>query len=180
MGNNLLANNPFAILTFVAAPAILTNATSVLAMSTINRMLRARERMHELYAESESAANRTQTFMEQVSRTESQGIFLVRALGWIYMALSAFAAASLVTLLGAVAGQVGDPVWMHMVVGIGLTLGVLGVAGLVGGCVNLFRATQLSMVNIRQEAALIRARVETQAAQQVQKQWRPFDQGLPH
>ena len=31
--------SPFAALTFVAAPAILTNASSVLAMSTINRML---------------------------------------------------------------------------------------------------------------------------------------------
>jgi hypothetical protein len=32
--------SPFAALTFVAAPAILTNASSVLAMSAINRMLR--------------------------------------------------------------------------------------------------------------------------------------------
>jgi hypothetical protein len=33
--------SPFAALTFVAASAILTNASSVLAMSTINRMFRA-------------------------------------------------------------------------------------------------------------------------------------------
>ena len=43
MGDNL--HSPFAVLTFIVAPAILTNATSVLAMSTINRMLRTRERM---------------------------------------------------------------------------------------------------------------------------------------
>ena len=158
MGNNLLTNNPFAILTFIAAPAILTNATSVLAMSTINRMLRARERMHQLYAESEASAARGQAFIEQVNRGERQGIFLVHALGWIYVALGAFAAASLVTLLGAVAGQLGSADLMHLVVGLGLALGIVGVAGLVGGCVNLFRATQLSLVNIRQEAALIRAR----------------------
>lgn len=33
-----LAQSPFAVLTFIAAPAILTNASSVLAMSTINRI----------------------------------------------------------------------------------------------------------------------------------------------
>jgi hypothetical protein len=42
MGSNLLTDNPFGVLTFIVAPAILTNATSVLAMSTINRMLHAR------------------------------------------------------------------------------------------------------------------------------------------
>ena len=158
MGNNLLVNNPFAILTFIAAPAILTNATSVLAMSTINRMLRARERMHQLYAESQETADHDAAFIEQVNRAEAQGIFLVHAMGWIYVALGAFAAASLVTLLGAVAGQFGNPLLMHIVIGLGLTMGILGVAGLIGGCVNLFRATQLSLLNIRQEAALIRAR----------------------
>jgi len=40
--------SPFAVLTFIAAPAPLTNATSVLALSTINRMLRTRDRMTEL------------------------------------------------------------------------------------------------------------------------------------
>jgi hypothetical protein len=52
MEEHLLTNNPFAVLTFIAAPALLTNATSVLAMSTINRMLRTRDRMHELFKES--------------------------------------------------------------------------------------------------------------------------------
>src|ERR1700744_1289165 len=117
MGNNLLVTNPFAILTFIAAPAILTNATSVLAMSTINRMLRARERMHQLYAQSQEAANRDAAFIEQVNRAEAQGIFLVHAMGWIYVALGAFAAASLVTLLGAVVGQFGNPLLMHIVIG---------------------------------------------------------------
>ena len=49
-----LAQSPFAVVTFIAAPALLTNASSVLAMSTINRMLRTRDRMHELFAKSET------------------------------------------------------------------------------------------------------------------------------
>src|SRR5215468_4741799 len=101
MNSGSLTDNPFAVLTFIVAPAILTNATSVLAMSTINRMLRTRERMHELLTESESAARlHGSSFITQVNRVERQGILLLRAMRWIYVSLGAFAAASFVTLLG--------------------------------------------------------------------------------
>jgi uncharacterized protein DUF2721 len=163
MGSNLLTQNPFAVLTFIVAPAILTNATSVLAMSTINRMLRTRERMQQLFAESEDAKQLHGTrLVEQVNRVERQAVLLLSAMRWIYVSLGAFAAASLVTLLGGVSGQLGNEILVGIVVGTGLLLGVLGVAGLVGGCVNLFHATQLSLMNIREEAALIRARQEQQ------------------
>src|SRR5215212_1156380 len=100
MESNLLTQNPFAVLTFIAAPAILTNATSVLAMSTINRMLRTRERMQELFAQSEAAAEfRGERFLAQVNRVERQAVLLLGAMRAIYVALGAFAAASLVTLL---------------------------------------------------------------------------------
>lgn len=159
MGNNLLIQSPFAVLTFIVVPAILTNATSVLAMSTINRMLRARERMHELYAESEDSSKfHEANFIAQVNRVEKQGLDLRRALRWIYVSLGAFAAATLVTLLGAVSGQLGNDTLLGIVVGAGFLLGLLGVFGLVIGCLNLLSATQLSLVNIREEATLIRAR----------------------
>jgi hypothetical protein len=155
MGNNLLMQNPFAVLTFIAAPAVLTNATSVLALSTINRMLRTRERMHELLTESQQM--RGENLLAQVNRVERQGILLLRAMAWVYLALGAFAAATLVTLLGAVAGQLDNAGFMHVVIGIGLALGFVGVAGVVGGSIHLFRATQLSLESIREEADWIRA-----------------------
>lgn len=78
MGGNLLTNNPFAILTFIAAPAILTNATSVLAMSTINRMLRTRDRMHELLKESADPATAQEPkFVEKADRVEQQAKLLL-------------------------------------------------------------------------------------------------------
>jgi len=168
MGENLLTQNPFAVLTVIVAPALLTNATSVLAMSTINRMLRTRERMQELYEKSESGAQfRGDSFLEQVNRVERQALLMLTAMRWIYSALGAFAAASLVTLVGALSGQLGSPVLVRAVIGAGLALGFVGVAGLVGGSVNLFRATQLSLMNIREEAALIRSRQEAQRIQKV-------------
>ncbi len=162
MGNNFIIQNPFAILTFIAAPAILTNAASVLAMSTINRMLRTRERMHQMFKEStDSVVANNPQFIAQVSRAERQGLLLLSALHWIYVAIGSFAAASLVTLIGAGVGQLGNTFMMRIIVGAGLLLGISGISGLIGGCVNLFKATQLSLVNIREEAELIRARQTT-------------------
>jgi hypothetical protein len=106
MGNslNLLANNPFAVLTFIAAPALLTNASCVLALSTINRLLRTRDSMRELLRESENATQtRGPKFIGHVNRVERQASLLLRALHFIYVGLGGFVAATLVTLLGAVA-----------------------------------------------------------------------------
>ncbi len=159
MGPNSLTQSPFAVLTFIVAPAILTNATSVLAMSTINRMLRTRERMRDLFEESEKGTpSGSERLVAQVNRVEMQAVLLLKAMRAIYVALGAFAAASLVTLLGAVLGPWETAVMVRVIVGAGLMLGFTGVGGLIVGCVNLFRATRLSMVNIREEAALIRAR----------------------
>ena len=41
-----LATDPFAILTVVVAPAVLTNASSVLALGTNNRLTRVADRTH--------------------------------------------------------------------------------------------------------------------------------------
>src|SRR5205814_100593 len=102
METTSLAQSPFAVLTFIAAPALLTNASSVLALSTINRMLRTRDRMHELFAKSEAGAQSGENaarLIQQVNRVEKQAALLLRALHSIYVALAAFASATLVTLL---------------------------------------------------------------------------------
>src|SRR5688572_26232638 len=101
MDASSLSQNPYAVPTSIAAPAILTSASSVLAMSTINRMLRARERMHQLLTEAESPTLYSgAVLMDLVNRAEQQGLLLLRAMRWIYVALGSFAAATLVTLLG--------------------------------------------------------------------------------
>src|SRR5712691_6565238 len=100
MDTGSVVQSPFATLTFVAAPALLTNATSVLALSTINRMLRTRDRMHELFDKSEAGEypeSEGVRLIEQVNRVEKQAVLLLRALRSIYVALGAFGAATLVT-----------------------------------------------------------------------------------
>src|SRR3989442_2202144 len=153
-----LTHSPFAVLTFIVAPALLTNSSSVLALSTINRMLRTRERMHELFAKSDAgglADSEAARLVEQVNRVEKQAVLLLRALHSIYVALGAFSAATLVTLLGAVLGPFQGAIWFRALGGVGLVLGFGGVGGLVFGSRSLFQATQLSLVNILEEPGLI-------------------------
>lgn len=159
MDPNSLTQNPFGALTFVAAPALLTNASSVLALGTINRMLRTRDRMHELFTESKTGGQTPEerNYRRAVTdRVERQAALLLKALHSIYFALASFASATLVTLLGAGVALVADGLWVHALALLGLFLGFFGAGGLVLGCVSLFRATQISLVNIRDEAALIR------------------------
>ena len=159
--------SPFAALTFIAAPALLTNACSVLVLSTINRMLRTRDRMHELFNKSEAGGHSeadASRLVEQVNRVERQGLLLLRALHSIYVALAAFACATLITLLGAGLAHLQGDIWLRLLAWTGVVLGFIGVGGLVLGCVNLFQATQISLRNIREEADLIRQRQARRAA----------------
>ena len=159
MGDNVLTHNPFAVLTFIVAPALLTNASSLLVLSTTNRMLRTRERMEELFEQSEKSPEfRGEKFLEKVNRVESQAFLLLTAMRWIYVALGSFATGSLVTLLGAISGRLLGPGGVHTVIVTGLLLGLIGVGGLVAGCFNLFWATRLSLANLRDEAKMIRDR----------------------
>ncbi|MEI4884050.1 hypothetical protein, partial [Klebsiella pneumoniae] len=83
----------------------------------------------------------------------------------------AFAAATLVTLLGAALVNYQAAVWFWALAGLGLLLGFLGVTGLVLGSGALFRATRLSLLNIADEAALIRKQqLHRKAAQAAQRQ----------
>jgi hypothetical protein len=156
-----LSQSSFAALTFIAAPALLTNASSVLALSTTNRMLRTRDIMREALSRSETQDVPTEDrplMLKHVARLEIQAGLLMSALGSIYMALGSFAGATLITLLAAAL-----PIQARMITdGLGLfgmALGALGVGCLIFGSVRLFQATRLSMLTIRDEANQIRGRL---------------------
>jgi hypothetical protein len=160
MDAGALTQSPFTVVTFIAAPALLTNASSVLAMSTTNRMLRTRESMRELLAQSEKHAlndHEAARVVEHVNRVEAQAGLLLGALHAIYLALGAFAAATLVTLIGAALPFIQA---VRLLAALGLTMGAIGVGCLIVGSLRLFQATQISLINIREEAVIIRARYQ--------------------
>lgn len=101
-----LGSNPLGILTFIVAPAILTNASSVMALGTANRFARAIDRARELSAQVEGKEldpdPEIALRLRQLTSAERRALLLVRALTAFYLSVGCFAAASLVSLLGAV------------------------------------------------------------------------------
>ena len=155
-----LSENPFALLSLIAAPAVLTNAASVLVMSTTNRFLRAGERMRALAVrieEKKITPGLRGLVRSQVDRTERQAVLLIGALRGAYTAIGAFASASLISIVGAGLASTTLHFGFHVTAALALAVGVLGAAALVVACLRLLAATRLSMLNMSEEAALIRS-----------------------
>src|SRR5258708_21689008 len=72
-----LPDNPFAVLTLIAAPAVFTNASSVLALGTGNRLARVVDRTRELGRELRTAAHEDkeveQMWHHQLDRLDRRG-----------------------------------------------------------------------------------------------------------
>jgi hypothetical protein len=162
-----LSHNPFALLSLIAAPAVLTNAASVLVMSTSNRFLRASERMRAFAVRIEekklSPAARA-LLHKQVDRTERQAVLLLGALHAAYVAIGSFASASLISILGAGLAATSVGIGFDVMAGLALAVGFLGAGGLVWACGKLLLANRLSMVNMSEEATLIRNHEQSLAA----------------
>ncbi|HEX2121768.1 MAG TPA: DUF2721 domain-containing protein [Thermoanaerobaculia bacterium] len=155
--------NPFAALSLIVAPAILTNASSVLAMSTSNRLARAADRARELAKQLEdahagAAAADSSRRLSELSAVEQRTLMLVGALRSFYVALGAFAAATLVSLLGAVLVRLAGPAILALEIA-ALVAGLVAVGALVHGAVLLVRETRLAVYVLRERAAAVRARM---------------------
>ena len=78
-----LTDNPFAVLTAVVAPAILTNACSVLCLGTGNRIARVVDRSRAITAELGalgSGNSEYQLRVTQLERLQGRSHLLLRAL----------------------------------------------------------------------------------------------------
>ncbi len=99
-----VSDSPFAVLTLIAAPAVFTNASSLLSLGTGNRLARVVDRtralVKDLHGTDIDPATRT-LWMSHLGRLERRGALLVRAMSFFYGAVGCFAAASVVSLLGA-------------------------------------------------------------------------------
>jgi hypothetical protein len=154
-----LMTNPFAVLTFIAAPAILTNASSVMALGTSNRFARAIDRGRALAAELERREAMPEAVarlrLKQLRYASLRALLLVRALTAFYLSLGAFAAASFTSLVGAasVIGHLDVP--RQAAVFVALGCGVLGVGGLVVGSALLIWETRLAVAILWEETNLV-------------------------
>lgn len=159
-----LTTNPFAILTFIAAPAILTNASSVMGLGTSNRFARAVDRVRLLSRQIEGHEAdpdpAMQSQVRQLKMAERRALLLVRALSAFYLSVGSFAGASLVSLLGAVFHIAQSESLRTIALGIGLCGGIAGVGGLVVGCGLLVFETRLTLRILRDETQLMVGRLK--------------------
>ena len=145
-----ISESPLAILTFIAAPAVFTNAASVLALGTGNRLARVVDRTRQLSAElrrdnSDTALNRM--YLRQLGRLGRRSDRLVRAMTFFYTAVGAFAAASLVAVVGASLGTTHYQLPFEVVPFFSLAAGGIGFVGLALGSGFLVQETRLAVVS---------------------------------
>jgi|SRR5437667_3618393 len=145
------AENPFTALTIVVAPAILTNASSLLCFGTANRLARVMDRTRAVSAQlagvRPSEGNRA-IYEHQLRGLEVRWNLILRALRCFYMSLGSFAAAALISLFGSM------PVFSVLPVGfiaMALSSGTVGVGGLVVGCAMMMRETRLAVQSLAEE-----------------------------
>lgn len=155
-------SNPFAVLSLIVAPAILTNASSVLIMSTSNRLARGADRARELSKQLEETVDfatvEAQRRMRELAAAESRTLLLLRSLRSFYVALGAFAFAAFVSLLGAVTAPIQLTAVVLPLELAGVASGLVAVAALVYGSILLFRETRIAVQVISERAASVRER----------------------
>jgi hypothetical protein len=152
--------NPLAILSFIAAPAILTNASSVLALGTSNRFGRNVDRTREiikLLGAEPVGSEAIAMYRGLLVRMERRGTLLVRAMSFFYFAVGCFAAGSLTSLLGAILASTQHPVVLTITLIIALMAGAGGLGGLIMGGWLLVRETRLALGTIQEEARFYRS-----------------------
>jgi hypothetical protein len=148
-----LTTNPFSVLTFIAAPAILTNAASVMGLMTSNRIARVVDRTRQLTTQLEKSGGSDPDLPVRLRELEASGRrshLLIRALTAFYLAVGSFAAASLVSLVGMVLLLSGYTMLTKAVIGIGLVCGTVALGGLIGGAALLVWETRLALAILRE------------------------------
>lgn len=154
--------NPFAALSLIVAPAVLTNASSILVLSTSNRLARVVDRARSLATHLESPSNADESLIalrfKEMDGAERRALLLLSALRFFYAAIGAFATAALTSLIGAALLSTPVDVLPAALEGVAVAAGFIGVLGLVLGCVLLLRETRIAVRVVSQEATLLRDR----------------------
>jgi len=153
-----VTESPFAVLTLIAAPAVFTNASSVLALGTANRLGRVVDRTRSLsagfHASPPPGGQESQMWVGHLERLEKRAQLLVRAMSFFYTSVGAFAAASLVSILGALLSVSSYSLPFKVISAISFVIGVAGFLALSFGCTLLVQETRLALLTQSEEARL--------------------------
>ena len=140
--------NTFQLLTFIAAPALLTNASSVLVLSTSNRFARAVDRARAL-----EAMDDTPVHERALTRVVRRALTLNRALTAFYVAVASFATGTFSELLGGGIAAVSSRGEIAPVITlIGLAVATIGTCAIATGAGFLVVETWDAYAGLREEA----------------------------
>ncbi len=155
--------NPFAALSLIAAPAVLTNAASLLTMSTSNRLGRAVDRARDLArqieaSESSAGVAPDDRRLRELVATDDRSVLLIRALRGFYSAIGGFACATLSSLVGAVVSSGTNGLLVATLEVVSVGAGFFAVGALVHGSALLMRETKIAVAVMHERTATIRSR----------------------
>jgi hypothetical protein len=153
----VVANNPFAVLTAIVAPAILTNASSVLALGTSNRLGRVVDRTRIVADDVASYDANSPEYLAwsaQLTALEVRAQMLIKALRLFYAALGLFAASALVSVAGSSAAYYGFKFGFELCAGLAILTGASAVIGLSVGCTVMVHETRMAIQSLTEESKL--------------------------
>lgn len=161
----MLDDNPFAALSFIAGPALLTNASTVLLLSTVNRYARALDRARQLAvriaASSEADEPRLTALLErQLDTAHRRVLLIVRSLTVFYTAVGAFGLGTLTFLTGAILLEEAGPEATRIAMLFMLATTVVGVVCMIFGAGALVWESRLSYRILADEGEYIRAETD--------------------
>ena len=143
-------NNPFVFLTFIVAPAILTNASALMVMSTSNRFARAIDRGRELSRQLEEARKEKNKALfgrlkNELLITEKRAVLLLSSMRAFYFSLGGFAFAAFISLVGAGLVNITSNTFNLVFAFVAMAAVFMAVGGLVTGSVILFYETRITV-----------------------------------
>src|ERR1700744_819468 len=151
----MIVADPFSILTIVVAPAVLTNASSVLALGTNNLLARVADRAHAVTSQLGKLDRGAQEYRElavQLPPLQARAQLLLRALRCFYLGLGLFASSALISIAGSIAVYYGVGLALQVAAVIGVVCGAAAVVALVSGSVFMIRETQLAVSGLAIDA----------------------------
>jgi hypothetical protein len=157
--------SPFVVLSYVSGPALLTNATSLLLLSTTNRFARAIDRSRHLtdILATQPAGRDLSVEINEVPIVGRRIRLIATAIAGFYLAAAMFALATVTSILGAVLAEYLGGATLDIIVGFAVFLGGIGFAAFVTGAFALVIETRLVMGALAFESNAAMAALERRA-----------------
>ncbi|MFO0840979.1 MAG: DUF2721 domain-containing protein [Gemmataceae bacterium] len=159
------STNPFTVFTLITAPAVLTNASAVMSLTTSNRLARAMDRARQLQAELSHTQPPTDRAyaVRRLELTRRRALVMTQALGAFQLAYGSFAAATLVALIGAALASFGLFPLAHGALAGSFACFMTAIVSTMVGAIRLVRETRLAYEVVREDTARLLAELDEAA-----------------